>query len=166
MGIIPDLSSFCESHLLHNSGIVLREVIEYCKKGEKKIHQVNNLRRWKAFQQVVIPLVVVRSTRLRVLQAARWCPQTAGESRWCQLWCPTKGIPKTSESTSPPQQCPSCTSHCSRHKYIQCILSMGCIGTSSTSINLDLTVKPDITSVSLCPLRLALWHLYCKTLHD
>lgn len=35
VGIIPDLSSFCESHLLHNSGMVLREVTEYCKKKEK-----------------------------------------------------------------------------------------------------------------------------------
>lgn len=36
MGIIPDLSSFCESHLLHNSGMVLREVTEYCKKKKRK----------------------------------------------------------------------------------------------------------------------------------
>lgn len=39
-GIIPDLSSFCESHLLHNSGMVLREVTEYCKKGQKGIEVI------------------------------------------------------------------------------------------------------------------------------
>lgn len=26
---LPDLSSFCESHLLHSSGMVLRDVTEY-----------------------------------------------------------------------------------------------------------------------------------------
>lgn len=44
VGIVPDLSSFWESHLLHNSGMVLREVTEYCKKG-KSVCEAIHLKR-------------------------------------------------------------------------------------------------------------------------
>lgn len=39
---IPVLSSFCESHFLCNSGIVFREVTEYCK-TRKKLNLFNSL---------------------------------------------------------------------------------------------------------------------------
>lgn len=49
---LPDLSSFCESHLLHSAGMVLREVTEYWIRRERK-EGVKQTFKIKAFIQII-----------------------------------------------------------------------------------------------------------------
>lgn len=115
VGIIPDLSSFCESHLLHNSGMVLREVIEYCKKKKRKNCNFFKKIKSKTFQEVLIPLALSISTKLLyLLWVAWWFLIFAGKKQMTFAFVShlkrSKRLSKPQQSISPPESSPSCTS--------------------------------------------------------